>query len=320
MFGWKELKKKIRITETMVDCPVEGCNKKVVRQRKVFKKKDIFRCKNHNIFVSPSTFEYLNEEDNLLWKEKSDLELLKKIIKRVKRESRMARDNSEDAVTWNVFRFLERNRLVDGFLSSRVGKDLKSAEVIYWSYSQKEHNTWSPLKKTRKEFGEEKQRSSEPDIIINTDKALFFIEAKLTSPNKIDFDRSHTTEDKEDRIRRYSRGDRFLKRSFGDVIDVCYYELGRFWVIGCLMAEKLKKDFYLVNLVLARKEKDVERDFGKYIDSNQRRKFLRLTWEDIYQFILKGSLSTDKGIMLEFFKNKTIGYQNQKLRKAFLIR
>ena len=34
----------------------------------------------------------------------------------VKRESRMARDNGEDAITWNVFRFLEKNRLVENWL------------------------------------------------------------------------------------------------------------------------------------------------------------------------------------------------------------
>jgi len=51
--------------------------------------------------------------------------------KKVKKESRMARDNSEDAVSWNVFRFLERNNLIEGFLSSITGLYLKSSEVIY---------------------------------------------------------------------------------------------------------------------------------------------------------------------------------------------
>jgi hypothetical protein len=319
MLTMEELKGKIEITGTTVGCPVKGCSEKVERQRGAFKREERFKCPRHNIYISPSTFEYQSELDNLLWKDNTDLDLLKK-IKTVKRENRIARDNSEDAVTWNVFRFLERNNLVDGFLSSCVGKDLKSAEVIYWSYSQKEHNTWSLLKKTRKEFGEEKQRGSEPDIIIKTDKALFFIEVKLTSPNKIDFDMSHKAKDKEERIKRYSRGERFLKHQFGDIIDPGYYELGRFWVIGCSMAEKLKKDFYLVNLVLARKEKDIERDLGKYIDSNQRRKFIRLTWEDVYQFISKGSLTKDKEIMLEYFRNKTIGYDgNGRLQRAFSI-
>jgi hypothetical protein len=319
MFTMEELKRSIEITGTTVECPVEGCTERVGRQRKVFKKEDKFRCPKHNIFISPSTFEYQEESDNLLWKDSSDSELLTK-IKTGKRESRMARDNSEDAVTWNVFRFLERDNLIEEFLSTIVGIPLKSSEVIYWSYSQEEKNPWTNLEEARQKFGEEAGRASEPDIIITTDKALFFIEAKLTSPNKIDFDRSHKAKDKEERIKRYSRGERFLKRQFGDIIDAGYYELGRFWVIGCSMAEKLKKDFYLVNLVLARKEKDIERDLGKYIDSNQRIKFLRLTWEDVYQFISKGSLTKDKEIMLEYFRNKTIGYDgNGRLQRAFSI-
>jgi hypothetical protein len=319
MLTMEELKDSIEITGTTVECPVKGCCEKVERQRGVFKREERFKCHRHNIYISPSTFEYQSELDNLLWKDKADLDLFKK-IKTVKRESRIVRDNSEDAVTWNVFRFLERNNLIEIILGSILDVTLKSAEAIYWSYSQRENSSWSELNKAREEFGEEIRRSSEPDIIIKTDKALFFIEAKLTSPNKIDFDRNHKAKDKEERIKRYSRGERFLKRQFGGIIDPGYYELGRFWVIGCSMAEKLKKDFYLVNLVLARKEKDIERDLEKYIDNNQRRKFLRLTWEDVYQFISKGSLTKDKEIMLEYFRNKTIGYDgNGRLQRAFSI-
>ena len=40
------------------------------------------------------------------------------------------------------------------------------------------------LNRARTEFGEQKNRVSEPDIIISTDRALFFFEAKLTSGNK----------------------------------------------------------------------------------------------------------------------------------------
>jgi len=86
MFGIKELKEKIEITKTTVECPVKCCKEKVERQRKFFRKEDRFRCPKHNIFISPSTFEYAAELDNLLWKERSDIELFKK-IKKVKRES-----------------------------------------------------------------------------------------------------------------------------------------------------------------------------------------------------------------------------------------
>jgi len=121
--------------------------------------------------------------DNVLWKEKADIDLFNQ-IKTVKRESRIARDNSENAVTWNVFRFLERNNLVESTLSSIIGSLLNSSEVIYWSYSQRENSSYSGLNNAREEFGEEIRTTSEPDIIIKTDNALFFIEAKLTAGNE----------------------------------------------------------------------------------------------------------------------------------------
>ncbi len=152
MFGLKELKPSIEKTKTSVECPVKDCSEKVERQRKVFKKEDRFKCPKHNIFISPSTFEYPIELDNLLWKERPDLELLEK-IRTVKRESRMARDNSEDAVTWNVFRFLERNKLLSGLLAKLRSLPVKTPEIIYWSYSQSQQNAWARLLNARVEFG-----------------------------------------------------------------------------------------------------------------------------------------------------------------------
>ena len=97
MLGIEELKESIRITETTVECPVKGCSKKIERQRKRFKPEEKFKCPDHNIYISSSTFEYQNKLNNLLWKDQADLDLFK-MIKIVKRESRIARDNSEDAI------------------------------------------------------------------------------------------------------------------------------------------------------------------------------------------------------------------------------
>jgi len=184
MLGIKELKENIEITETTVECPVKGCSEKVERQRISHKREEKYKCPEHNIYISPSTFEYQSESDNLLWKDKDQTDLdLFKMIKTVKHESRIAYDNSEDAVTWNVLRFLEKNNLVEKTLSPIIGFPLKPSEVIYWSYSQKEKRSWSELNKAREEFGEKIERGSEPDVIIKTDNTLLFIEVKLTAGN-----------------------------------------------------------------------------------------------------------------------------------------
>lgn len=319
MLGMEELKENIEITETTVECPVKGCIEKVERQREAFKREKRFKCPEHNIYISPTTFEYQSEADNILWKEKDDLNLLNQ-IKAVKRESRFARDNSEDAVTWNVFRFLERNDLIDSILSSIINFPLKSSELIYWSYSQKENSSWSELNKAREEFGEEIKRSSEPDVIIKTDNTLLFIEAKLTAGNE-------TIPSVMSNSKRYETGgDNWFSKVFkSDYKTVAIvkkkYELLRFWLLGTWVAKQQDLDFYLVNLVLSERGKDIEAIFKRHLYENQRRKFIRITWEDIYHQISNSDLlRIDKDTMIKYFRNKTIGYDgNGKLQKAFSV-
>ncbi|MHC2995403.1 MAG: hypothetical protein IBV53_07890 [Candidatus Atribacteria bacterium] len=319
MLGIEELKENIGITKTTVECPVKGCSEKIERQRKGFKREERFKCPDHNIYISPSTFEYQSELDNLLWKDQADLDLFK-MIKTVKRESRIARDNSEDAVTWNVFRFLERNNLVEKTLSPIIGVPLKSSEVIYWSYSQKENSSWSELNKARKEFGEEIKRSSEPDVIIKTDNTLLFIEAKLTAGNKTDPSNKSSSKKYE------NGGDNLFSKVFKSdykaiAIDEKKYELLRFWLLGTWIAKQQDLDFYLVNLVLSEREKDIETIFKRHLYENQKMKFIRIIWEDLYQQILNsGSPGIDEDMMIKYFRNKTIGYDgNGRLQKAFSI-
>lgn len=85
------------------------------------------------------------------------------------------------------------------------------------------------------------------------------------------------------------------------------------------MAQQQNVDFYLVNLVRAEKELDIETIFKSHINESQRRKFLRVTWERIYQYISNSSLTIEKDIMVRFFRNKTVGYDGKgKLQRAFL--
>ena len=98
------------------------------------------------------------------------------------------------------------------------------------------------------------------------------------------------------------------------------YELLRFWLLGTWMAKQQGLNFYLVNLVLSEREKDIENIFKGHIRETERRKFLRITWEDIYRYIFDSNSSRDKDIILNYFRNKTIGYNREgKLQRAFLI-
>lgn len=319
MLGLKELKKNIGITKTTVECPVRGCEEKVARQKRVFKRDEKFKCPKHNIYISPSTFEYQRELDNILWREKVDLELLRR-LKGVKRESRIARDNSEDAVTWNIFRFLEKSKALSSFLSKLSETSVKSPEIMYWSYSQLEDDVWSPLRHARKAFETIPESGSEPDIIVKGENALFFIESKLTSGNDTIFKSPNSQA-----LEKYETGG---SRWFREVLSSNFetvaiyerkYELLRFWLIGTWIAKLLNLNFYLVNLVLSNKEGNIERIFKRHIKENNSRKFLRITWEDIYQYILSSHITgEDKETVITYFENKTIGYdKDAKIQKAF---
>ncbi|GAH55673.1 unnamed protein product, partial [marine sediment metagenome] len=197
MFGIEELKEYIQKDKTTIECPVKKC----IRRIKIMHKGDPqlldsylaketsdaqtqdlrdWFCEKHRIYITPSTFIYDSLQDNLLWYDEEDQSFIEEIMKRKRVKAQLFHDNSEDAVTWAVFRYLEKERLVSGLLDKLIGAMLERPELIYWSYSPSEQNAWSDLEKAREEFGEEKKRGSEPDLIIKSDNALFFIEAKLT--------------------------------------------------------------------------------------------------------------------------------------------
>jgi hypothetical protein len=183
MLGIQELKEKLKFTDIEVECPVKNCQEKVERQRTAFKREDRFKCPKHDIFISTTSFEYQSELDNLLWKDHDDISLLIQ-IKTIKRESRIDRDTSEDAVTWNIFRFIEKNNLICNFLENKFKIiEKKNPEIIYWSYSQSENGLYIKLREAREKFDFNPSKGSEPDLIIAGKKALIMIEAKVTNKN-----------------------------------------------------------------------------------------------------------------------------------------
>ena len=117
MFYFNDLRAERHMIGEHVLCPVKGCSKQVERQRGQYQKVEAYKCLNHDIYISPSTFEYENYESNLLCSDSDEKALLESIFSE-KRENRMAREKSEDAVTWNVFRYLEKKDLLKPFLDS----------------------------------------------------------------------------------------------------------------------------------------------------------------------------------------------------------
>ena len=318
MLGIEELKEHIEVTKGKVECPVRGCEKKVARQRGRFKKSGRFKCPEHNIYISPSTFEYEYDTDNLLWHGAEDLRLLNR-LRAAKLASGMARDNSEDAVTWNVFRYLDKENLVVPVMERLIGVTLEEPEVIYWTYRGAEDADWSEFDRAREEFGEH-ARGAGPDVIINSKNALLFIEAKLITGNETKPRKAKATE------KLLEGGQHWFPRVFTSnyhtvAVKDKRYELMRFWLLGTWMAARRGIDFCLLNLVCEGREEDIETVFGRHISQSPARVFKRITWEDIYRRVLEcEEMSSGKDKMIRYFENKTAGYGRKgKLLRAFQV-
>ena len=320
MYGWRELKKELRLTEATVECPVLDCRHEVERQRNRFVDHDKFVCPEHGICISPTTWKYACEADNLLWTSPADRALLT-AIEDTKRESRIAFDNSEDAVSFNVFRFLElRPELLDAVLAEMGEEPVHNPRLIYWSHDQATKELWEPLERARKEFGEQPKSGSEPDLIIATGETLFFIEAKVTSTNKLAAPKSGDTK------QYLTGGDSLFARAFTvdwTTASANRYELMRFWLLGSWLAADLGLKFRLVSLLPMRLIQQLpDEHFGDYIVQSPARSFGVYAWEYIWRTVMRGSPATNppRTRLEHYFLNKTVGYDHRhRLQLAFRV-
>ena len=320
MYDATTLKPHIFVGETQVECPVRGCSQKVARQRRDFKRASRFQCPEHQIYISPSTFEYPTELDNLLWKDEQDIALLES-IRTVKRESRMARERSEDALSWNMFRHLEKRGILSAILSCIAGRDSGGLQLVYWSYSPSFHSVWPELRMARKEFGEQPRRGSEPDFIAFNDRIILLIEAKFTANN------ATIPSEPENRKKYVTGGGGWYHQVFASDYDTVAndaqkYELLRYWLLGSWIATQSGRDFALVNLVRSDYEQDIEKLFDNHIKADAHRHFVRVTWEEVFQRIGEESPpSAEKDTLLDYAEYKTAGYNRLgELERAFSIR
>ncbi|WP_416729767.1 hypothetical protein [Fictibacillus sp. JL2B1089] len=90
MYIRTQLKEKITQDDEWIECHVRNCIHKVLRQRRNIKTMENFLCPVHNIYLSPTTFDYKDYMMNLLSKDSEDIQLLEKIFNK-KIEDRLAK-------------------------------------------------------------------------------------------------------------------------------------------------------------------------------------------------------------------------------------
>jgi hypothetical protein len=153
---------------------------------------------------------------------------------------RFCSERSEDAVTWTVLRWLEQDKRLDVF---RAGESEVPA-LLMWGAAVSGDDADSAadeLEAISRDYGEEEDGRSEPDVILVWSDLVVTAEAKFHSANT--------------RQRNYRNFSRYLRRKnvfsvpCEDVASAGFYELTRNWVLGIELAERLgQRDFLLVNL------------------------------------------------------------------------
>lgn len=190
---------------------------------------------------------------------------------------RLAHEHSEDMLTWNTFSWIEEHTLIEAvkFLADSVSGG--SPRIYYWGVNER-NLRWTPafVHFLIERFHESPNRLSEPDIIIETDNTVVFVEAKFTSPNE---------RGKSEKLDKYVSGDWAVNRS--QLRAAGMYELVRNWAIGMAWTRmgRRKGRFVLVNLVRESDERSIEEEFGALVTQNAPQRFRRVTWESLVHHV-----------------------------------
>jgi hypothetical protein len=289
-------------------CCIEGCKSWLKRRRKGSKNFDF--CPSHHISLSASTYLHENPEHNLI--------VHRGLYKTIRKtEDRLVNENSEDALTWNVFvGFYALHALAQLFSAITDLKPRSEPELYLWGnpIADAACNKWANVKRVQSELEPGKQIPTEPDIILRVPgQALVLIEAKFRSPN--------SRHDK--KVKR--RGEAFDYLSTYPAKSGCLDPLNRKWIrtaaprqileqlcrntiFGHWLAEPGEK-LFVINLVSSDLEKEVEHEFGLHL-ADVDTTFRRITWESLLSVSACESAAAEP--LKRYMANKT-----HSLRPAF---
>lgn len=187
--------------------------------------------------------------------------------------------SSEDAVTWTVFRGLDvigrLARVAQAITPDHpVSRDL---DLLLWGVPVAGANGAAirqQLIAVSDELGEASKSRSEPDVILATDTHVVFLEAKTGSRNDINATSNGWGLYLKDKAR-FCVDAKELQRAG-------YYELVRNWVIGNRLADKLGRDFALLNLGPAGLAADVKH-LAPLLGTTAHRTFSHLRWVQLLE-------------------------------------
>jgi hypothetical protein len=208
---------------------------------------------------------------------------------------RLGLENSEDALTWNVFRSLQEARCLHEIAHWLSGEETKAEPYLFlWGLCLTDDSLqpWDLLIAARERFESDlpvRRPLTEPDIALYLPgHYLILIEAKFTSPNPYYTDGPRKDAEsltKTELLAIYQDSQlRILDVERARNIDKVYYQLWRNLVFAEWMARSDGQGTraYHANLTRAGCEKASCAHFRRLLRPGYAKHFVQLAWEEIY--------------------------------------
>jgi hypothetical protein len=212
-------------------------------------------------------------------------ETLAKSLNKINKNNKKVKfgfETSEDAVTWTVFSYLQKDQIICESLKvldiEWLNRVPKEPSLLLWGVpvpndDMRGIETRNKLIKVLNEIGEDPKKFSEPDVILDFgDLGIVIIEVKYRSPNDV-LNRNSPKWDKY-----ILETDAFLNSN--GVKESGYYELARNWRITWDLAAGGSMALLNLGLDSIFKGNDGKkiREFGKCLKQNKTHKFVDVTW------------------------------------------
>ena len=340
-FGASELS----IQRNATKCPVKGCNSEhinEVKKTKSGKIRQVFYCPQHGLEIRPDTFIYYNGASNEERRQAKLRNLLPALREfsglwilgnKNKAEShRLGYENSEDALSLNIFGWLHLNKQLPCIYQRWTGVKVHhdQLKLFLWGmeidFSGKPLEVWGPLQQVRESLESDVGRfKTEPDIMILGPTHLVCIEAKFTSGNPLCVEKSNKPGEKPKSVElhkeRYIISNNLWQKPVLTPDDIVgckiHSQLLRMIVFTSTMTQLYnnKLDWCVVNLVSQTQwNKRISPQCGydfhdpsDYIPANIRNHFHFDTWERLYAGVLDDQPGFET--LAKYMKTKTANLQ-----------
>jgi hypothetical protein len=207
----------------------------------------------------------------------------------------LSKPNSEDALTWNVFRSLQLSGEKGLEVASDIFNISKVDKMLFWGCDVEHHGEEQQLLNILIRIVDGKHRGTmtEPDLVIITEKEVVFVECKLNQKGNTSPWRAQG-QGAEKRLKTYTEIFPEIK-SISDWMEV--YQLIRQYVFAKLLSYYLKKKPIVIPLI-NEKHKEIILPYYLKVKQSHLNNVFRdfVTWQDILR-VLSASNLPNKSII-----------------------